>query len=345
MIETTGQFEQRKRDHLTKALEPWAEARELSQFDQITLNHEALPDLDFNDVDLSTHVLGQKFNAPLFISSMTAGHTEGQALNLRLAEAAATKSWLMGVGSQRRELFDPAASNEWKKLKEKIPSVKLAANLGIAQVIQSSVIEIEKLVSSLGAVALFIHLNSLQECLQSEGTPQFKGGLQKLKELAQELSAPLIVKEVGCGFSPETLKRLDNIGLSVIDISGAGGTHWGRVEGLRTHELLRSQAANTFKNWGCSTVESLYYAKDLQLNTKLWASGGVRSGLEAAKLIALGAEMVGFAKPILEAAQTSTQAVIEKMNLLEFELKVALFCTGCQRPQDLSTKKVWQWRS
>lgn len=350
--DSMAQFEARKQDHIRIALSDAAQTPSLSGFDRLRLRHEALPDLDFAKIQTETQVFGHTLQVPYLISSMTAGHGAAHDINLRLARLAQEKGWAMGVGSQRRELSDPEARQEWKRLRAEAPRAVLLGNLGIAQVISTPLAKIQELVENLQAQAFFVHLNPLQECFQPEGNLDFTGSWKALEKLVQNLSVPVLVKETGCGFSEATLRRLSGLGLYAVDMAGTGGTHWGRVEGLRSSpEKMRHQAAKTFENWGYSTVESLLACQKHKTDYKLWASGGVRSGLDAAKLIALGAEMVGFAKPILEAAlhaETSGEEAGEHalracMERFEFELKVALFCTGSANIQDLQKPGVWTW--
>jgi isopentenyl-diphosphate delta-isomerase len=277
---------------------------------------------------------------------MTAGHERSAALNALLARACEARGWRMGVGSQRRELGDKQAALEWKAIRRDSPKAELLGNLGLAQLIRCKISDIEKLVENLEASAMIIHLNALQECLQPEGTPQFKGGLKALEKLARKLSVPVVVKETGCGFSKATLKRLKGIGISAVDVSGLGGTHWGRIEGGRNGEgQVKHEAARTLASWGISTVDSLMDALVLKPDYEVWASGGVRSGLDAAKLLALGAKCVGFAMPVLDAAMKGEAQLLSKMETFEYELKTALFCTGSKSVEDLQAGKVWKWRA
>ncbi len=340
-----GQFEKRKEEHLQIALDPAAQSRELNDFSRCDLTHEAIPDLNFSEVKLNCNILGRlQVDAPLFVSSMTAGHPGANSVNTTLARAAQARGWLMGVGSQRRELMDPAAAKEWAQLRAEAPRALLFGNLGLAQVIQTPVGEVQRLVDSLEAQGLFIHCNPLQEVLQGEGTPNFRGAYSALEKLSKALSVPVVVKEVGCGFSKPTLSRLIGTGIAAVDVAGAGGTHWGRVEGQRNPEgsLLR-QAAQTFANWGLGTLVCIKNAKDLNLPYDIWASGGVRSGLDAAKALAMGAQMVGLATPLLKAALVGEQKVLELMELFEFELKAALFCTGAKDLQQFQQARSWRW--
>lgn len=328
MSETIQTFEQRKRDHIRLALNDSTEAAGFSGLDRIQLHHEALPDLNFDDITLTSLQLGAQVPTPFLVSSMTAGHEDALMINERLMCAAQSQGWAMGIGSQRRELFDKNAHKEWLNLRQKFPQLRLFGNVGISQVITAGISELQRLVDNIEANALQIHLNPLQECLQSEGTPHFKGAYQAIEDACSKLNVPIIIKETGCGFSTGTLKRLNNSGIAALDISGFGGTHWGRIEGLRASDTQRANAAQAFKAWGISTLDSLLNAQGLDLSYEIWGSGGVRTGLDAAKLLALGATTVGYAKPLLQAALESTQHVIEFMQQMEFELTIALFCTG-----------------
>ncbi len=338
------QFEQRKQQHLDIALGASMQASELSQMQSVRLIHEALPDLDFQDVQTSIQLLNLQCSSPIFISSMTAGHQGGEQLNQRLACFAQDRGLLMGVGSQRKELSNPAASAEWKALRSVAPKANLIGNVGVSQLLESNPEQIQRLVEQLEAKALFVHLNPLQECLQPEGTPFFRGALKALELLVAKLSVPVIVKEVGCGLSSPTMQRLSAIGVQYLDVSGAGGTHWGRIEGARSESQdIRAQAAQTFAQWGISTGQSLLEAKEVFRGRHVWASGGVRSGLDVAKLLAMGAEAVGMAQPFLLAALESEQKLHNLMDRFEFELRVAMFCTGVGTVDDFKIKKVWSW--
>lgn len=334
-----SQFEQRKQDHIKLALMPENQSSELNSFDQCALIHEALPDLNFSELCIQGKRFNQIVKTPFFISSMTAGHNEAITINRRLIEACSTSLWAMGVGSQRRELTDPEAAIEWRTLRRDYPKVSLFSNLGIAQLIDTPLASIQKLTDALQAQALIIHCNPLQECIQPEGTTDFKGCWLALEQLVKILPLPIIIKETGCGFSKSTLERLNHVGVAAVDVSGLGGTHWGRIEGHRAQEdSIKQHTARTFRNWGVDTLQSVKFATQIQPNFEIWGSGGVRNGLDAAKLIALGATSVGYAKPMLEAAMQSTEQVLHKMATIEYELKTALFCTGSLNLSKLKEK-------
>ncbi|MGQ3892001.1 type 2 isopentenyl-diphosphate Delta-isomerase [Legionella sp. CNM-4043-24] len=339
MHDDYSQFEQRKQDHIELALLPVNQANERQAFDRVNLIHEALPDLDFQDIQINSIRFGQAVPNPFLVSSMTAGHKGAESINRRLIEACSQSGWYMGVGSQRRELSDPLAASEWLPLRRDFPHADLLGNLGIAQLLTASLSDIQRLTDVLEARALIIHCNPLQEVIQPEGTPQFKGCWQALERLVNSLSIPIVVKETGCGFSSSTLKRLNDTGVAAVDVSGLGGTHWGRIEGARaSFESIQSRTAQTFKNWGIDTVTSVEHAAALKPRFEIWGSGGVRHGLDAARLLALGASSIGFAKPMLEAAMNSADSVYKLMKTIEYELRVAMFCTGSRVISELKEK-------
>lgn len=335
------QFEARKQDHIELALMPDNQADECNPFDRVTLIHEALPDFDFTDLSIKSHRFGRPVDKPFLVSSMTAGHQQSVDINRHLVMACEQMGWAMGVGSQRRELTDPAAAREWTIIRHDHPHVSLFGNLGIAQLIGTPLSDIQRLTDALQASALIIHCNPLQECIQPEGTPQFRGCWFALEQLVKTLPLPVVVKETGCGFSAKTLKQLDDIGVAAVDVSGLGGTHWGRIEGHRAaKDSLHQQAATTFRHWGIDTVNSVLNAVSIRPSYDIWGSGGVRNGLDAAKLIALGASTIGFAKPMLVAALDSVDAIVDLMDSIEYELKVALFCTGSRVLSDIKASRT-----
>lgn len=340
-----GQYEGRKRDHLQHALNPAHQAIGLTGLDRVQLIHEALPDLDFQSVRIESTCLGRPSPTPFYIAGMTAGHADAPKLNRILAHACAERGWAMGVGSQRRELPEFIESGEasespdlWAALRKDVPKLVMFANIGVSQLIHSPLASVRRLVDSLQAQALVIHANALQEALQREGTPQFKGALPAIRKVCAEIGVPVVLKETGCGFASATLRRLADTGLAAIDVSGLGGTHWGRIEGARAADgSLQSAASETFAEWGESTVDSVVAARR-ELgggSVEIWASGGVRTGLDAAKLIALGGHQIGFAKPALEAALVGGDKLRQWMATREYELRVALFCTGSESPAAL----------
>jgi isopentenyl-diphosphate delta-isomerase len=340
--ENPQQFENRKADHIRLALDPQSQTDGASGLDRLRLQHEAFPEIDFDHVDPSVRVFGESSATPMFVSSMTAGHSGSGQLNLVMARVCEKRNWLMGVGSQRKQLSDRGADREWVEIRKQCPHVRFFGNIGVSQVVKASTDQIRRLVDSLNAVAMIVHTNPLQECLQPEGTPQFSGGLRALERLCRELDVPVIVKETGCGFSRATLNRLRGLGVAAVDISGMGGTHWGRIEGGRSQPgTPLYETARTFRDWGIGTLESLLQALDVAPDYEVWASGGVRSGLDAAKLAAVGARMVGLAKPVIEAAVAGEEELDRRLWTFEYEFKTALFCTGSRTVSELREKQKW----
>lgn len=317
---------------------------DFAAWNSVHLSHDALPEMNWDEVTLKAFFLTGKARVnlatPFFISGMTAGHAAATLVNERLAMACAKRGWIFGVGSQRRELDKTRPLiDSWADLQTKAPGLISLGNLGLTQAIQTETPALQRLASNVGATAFCIHLNALQEVMQPEGTPQFNGGLAALRRLSTKLGLPLVLKETGCGFSEKTLKKIAELPLAAVDVSGLGGTHWGRIEGARAagvSDRVREKASQTFKDWGVTTVDSIRSArKILSKKTEIWASGGIRSGLDAAKAIALGATRVGFAKPALEAALLGEKELDAWMESVEFELRTALFCTGHSSPAKL----------
>jgi isopentenyl-diphosphate Delta-isomerase len=358
--ESISQFENRKLEHINIALTQQSQALGQGGFDSIHMIHEAIPSIDFSEVSIKTECLNQVRPTPFFLSGMTAGHKDARKWNDALASACHERGWAMGIGSQRHNLEGAlkrdsngiaglrADRDQWSDFRRNFPKVQLFANIGVTQITSAGVNEIAELAEKVHADAIAIHLNSLQEVLQVEGTPNFRGAYESIEELVELLPIPVILKETGCGFSNSTLQRLRKIhGLAALDVSGKGGTHWGRIEGIRASgDTVQSKAWKTFANWGEPTVDSLSSAIEVfkGLQTQIWASGGIRTGLDAAKSIAMGAQNVGYAQPALEAFENDGyKGLINWMGQQEFELKVAMFCSGCESISSLrGNEKVWK---
>jgi isopentenyl-diphosphate Delta-isomerase len=339
-------FEARKSDHITASMDPSVQSGG-GGFDRFSFVHEALPEIDFREVSITAKLFSESnaavaVKSPFFISSMTAGHSGSLKLNEIFARAAESRGWAMGVGSQRRELHDAESTREWSSVRKAAPRAILFGNIGLSQLIEVGSDKVLKLVDSLEAAALIIHLNPLQEALQMEGTPNFRGGLNALEELSSRMNSrfqkPVIVKETGCGISATTAEKLFRVGVSVVDVAGRGGTHWGRIEGWRSRQKANAglanaglaDAAQSLGDWGISTAESLEQVAKVAAITgrEVWASGGIRSGLDGAKALKLGAKAVGFAQPILAAALSGEERLLQVMERFDYELKTVLFCTG-----------------
>ncbi len=350
----TNEFEQRKKDHIRLAMSEETQGLTSNQFSKISLHHNALPEIRFSDVTLQAHLLNHTFSSPHFISSMTAGHEDSFDINLRLALAAQDRNWLMAVGSQRRELTDPNAVSEWKEIRKKAPDAKLLSNIGILEVIQNPVESIVQLTENLNAIGLYIHLNPLQEVFQKNNHIDFSHGLKAIETVVKKIKVPVLVKEVGFGISADLVKKLIDIGVYAVDVSGNGGTHWGYIEALRHNEdAVERNAIAAFANWGSSTIDCLLACQQYVLFHPILASGGIRNGVESAKCLALGARAVGLAQPIMKAAMganiaiantnnSDTAEILKVMDVFDFQLKVAMFCSGIKRPEDFLHKKVWQ---
>lgn len=336
-------FTQRKKDHIKLALDERTQGLVDSGFSKIHLLHKALPEINFSEVSLKTQLLGQEFLSPHFVSSMTAGHEDAININLRLAKAAAKQNWLMAVGSQRRELTDPLAANEWTLVRAQVPDVKLVSNIGICELIHQPLDKVLKIIESIGAIGIFVHLNPLQEAFQKEGVAHFSGGLKAIEKLVKKSSVPVLIKEVGFGISAELMSQLFEVGVHSVDVAGHGGTHWAQIEALRHNENeIQNAASPAFDDWGSSTIECLMNAQEMVLFNQIWASGGVRNGVDSAKCLALGARAVGVAQPLMKAAVNDEEQVLQVMKRFDFELKVAMFCTGVKNIADFLHQKVWK---
>ena len=319
-----------------------SESLESSGFHRVCLIHEALPDLDFSEVSLSQDSLSGNCKTPFYISSMTAGWEGSESINLLLAKACQRRFWAMGLGSQRGQLIEASRDRECRNIRKACPDLILFGNIGLSQVIKTPIEDIKRLVDTLEADAMIVHLNPLQEAIQKEGTPQFKGGLKALESLAKGLPVPLIIKETGCGFSESTLDRLMGLGLAAVDISGMGGTHWGRIEGRRFAKRESFYGmGETFSDWGVSTLDSLLFAGKRERDYEVWASGGLKTGLDAAKALGLGASRVGFGRHLLKELVRGEEALDKAMSRIEQELKVSLFCTGSASIKDFKKGKKW----
>jgi isopentenyl-diphosphate delta-isomerase len=290
--------------------------------------HEALPELDLKRVDPSLSLFRKTLAAPVLISSMTGGTAEAGVINLRLAEAAQECRFAMGVGSQRAALEHPeqAATFQVRKV---APDILLFANLGAVQLNYGyGVDECRRAVDMIQADALYLHLNPLQEAVQDAGDTNFAGLAQKIEAICKKLEVPVIVKEVGWGISERTAKLLADCGVSAIDVAGAGGTSWSQVEMHRAPDEFTRQLAGTFVGWGIPTADSILNVKQAVPEMPIFASGGLKDGLDIAKCIALGATLGGMAGQFLKAAAISTENTVEMMKLTKRQIEVTMFACG-----------------
>ena len=331
----------RKADHLRICLEEDVQFRRLTNgLEQYRFTHACLPELNLEQVDLTTTFLGKKLAAPLLISSMTGGTEEAKLINYRLAEAAQTYSLAMGVGSQRVAVENPDVAHTFA-IRSVAPDALLFANLGAVQLNYTYGLEqCLRVVDILEADALILHLNPLQECIQPKGDTNFNGLLDKIQILCEKISVPVIAKEVGNGISVNMAEKLLAAGVKAIDVAGAGGTSWAKVEGERAETNLQRRLGNTFADWGIPTAECIVQIRSQYPNIPLIASGGLRNGLEVAKTMALGADLAGLAFPFLQAASDSPSALDELVQILMAEIRTVLFCTGNRNLAELRRSNV-----
>lgn len=327
----------RKADHIRIAVEEDVGFGTLTTgLDRYRFVHQALPEIDLDAVDTATTLLGRRLAAPVLISCMTGGVAKGGLINRILAAAAQHAGVAIGVGSQRAALDDPSLEETFQ-IRELAPDVPLLANLGAAQLAGDDGIErCRAVVRMICADALVIHVNPLQEALQPEGTARFAGLVDRIGEAAATIDVPIIVKEVGWGIAENIARRLAEVGVAGIDVAGSGGTNWGEVERRRMNDPVMVRVAEEFREWGIPTADSVVGCRRGFPDGLIIASGGVRTGLDAAKCLALGADAVGFAAPLLKAAVVSRRAVDERLRGIIEGLRIAMFCIGAATLTDLA---------
>lgn len=321
----------RKADHIRVCLEEDVQSHRITNgLERYRFTHACLPELNRSEITISSTFLGKAIATPLLISSMTGGTEQAKLINTRLAKTAQRFGLAMGVGSQRVAVEDSSLVPTFS-VRQYAPDALLFANLGAVQLNYDYGIEqCQKAVDALEADALILHLNPLQEAVQTEGDVNFKGLFNKIEKLGRVLPVPIIAKEVGNGISANMARRLLNIGVSAIDVAGAGGTSWARVESERASDHMQRRLGNTFADWGIPTAECITQIRDVSRSVPLIASGGLRNGLDAAKCLALGADLAGLALPFLQAANESEEALAELCEALIAEIVTVLFCTGCE---------------
>ncbi len=333
----------RKADHLRICLEEDVQFRSVTNgLEKYRFNHICIPEIDKSEIDLSINFLGKKLELPLLISSMTGGTEEAKKINYRLAESAKIYQLAMGVGSQRIAIEKPEVIDTFA-VRKFAPDILLFANLGAVQLNYSyGVEECLKVVEILEADALILHFNPLQEAIQPNGDTNFSQLLDKINFLCSKLSIPVIAKEVGNGIDAKSAQKLVEAGVTAIDVAGAGGTSWAKVESERAKNDLQRNLGRIFADWGIPTAECILDVRSSLPNIPLIASGGLRNGLDVAKAIALGADIAGLAFPFLKAASISTENVIALIELLKAELTTVLFCTGNQNLLSFKNSGVLQ---
>jgi len=329
----------RKAEHIRLALDRRMQYED-NFFDRYHFEHVALPEIDFDSIDVSQTFLGTKLSAPLLISCMTGGTEEATRINRNLARAAEETRIAVGVGSQRKALEDSSKIESFR-VRPFAPRVPILANLGAVQLNYGYGIEdCRQAVRMIDADALVLHVNPLQEAIQPEGQTNFSGLLDKIGQVASELEVPVIVKEVGAGISRDVARELIDRGISIIDTAGLGGTNWARIEAARAQN---DPLGELFAGWGIPTPLAIERLREFAELT-LIGSGGVRNGVDMAKAIACGADVVGLAYPFLVAADESKEQVVAAVHRIVDELKICMFCLGARTIPELQMAKIRRTR-
>jgi isopentenyl-diphosphate delta-isomerase len=338
----------RKNEHLDIVLGGRATSTASSGFDLIAFEHVALPEIDMDRIDLSTEFVGKRINAPLLVSSMTGGPQRAASININLALACEEIGIPLAVGSQRVALQSGADAGLDYDLRRHAPTIPILANFGAAQLNDGfSEAEARRAVAMIGADAMIIHLNPLQEAVQPEGDRDWRGLLGAIEMMASQIEVPLVIKEVGSGISGNLARQLVDAGVSAIDVAGAGGTSWAAVEAERAQTARQAAIARAFANWGQPTAAAIMDVRAACPETTIIGSGGIRDGVDVAKAIRLGADLVGQAAGVLSAANESAEAVIDHFETILGQLRVACFCTGsvdlaALRKVRLQTRPRWE---
>lgn len=343
----------RKIEHIDICLSEAVEAKESPGFSDINFIHKALPELDFKDITTETVFLGKRLTAPIVITSITGGHPETYEINKTIAMVVEELGLGMGVGSQRAALENPSLEYTYSVVKEYAPTVLKIANIGFVQIKKLSIEKIMKAIEMIDADALAIHLNSLQECVQLEGDKSFRNIVNILRKISSEIETPIIVKETGAGISMEIAKLLaEKTYIKAIDVSGLGGTSWSAVEmyrAIRKKNNYMAEIAKTFWNWGIPTAISIVETRLGAPKLKIVGSGGLRSGLDVAKAIALGADVAGYALPALKVAVKGVEELKMFLRKTIDELKITMLLTSSRTIEELKradiviTGKVREW--
>lgn len=332
----------RKSDHIKINLENDVQSGISSGFENFHFQHNAIPELDLADVNSSLTLFGKQLSAPILISSMTGGTPEAERINHTLALAAQKYGLAMGVGSQRAAIENPDLAYSFQ-VRKVAPDILLFANLGAVQLNHSFTGKhCMKAVEMIEADGLFLHLNALQEALQPEGDTKFSGLLRQIEQVCKQLPVPVMVKEVGWGISGSVARQLKDAGVTAIDVAGAGGTSWSQVEYFRIKDEINKRIALDFKDWGIPTADCLEQIASEAPEMMMFASGGIKTGLDIAKAINLGASLCGIAGPFIRAAVESEEAVETLIKYLMKELHILQFATGCKTLEDLKELKMYK---
>ena len=336
-------IERRKAEHLRIAAEENIETTRAPGWDDVHLVHDALPAGDAAQVDLSARLLRHTLALPLVIAGMTGGHSGAERVNTTLAEAAARHGLGIGVGSQRAALRDPSLRRTYAVVRERAPKAFVIANVGVSQLVAQDdgdplgAKDIRTLIEMVGANAIALHLNYLEESVQPEGQTRATGLETAIRRLVRHSTVPVIAKETGAGISGSVARRLRSLGVKAIDVGGVGGTSFAAIEGMRARDrgdTARARLGEVFRDWGVPSAVAI--VGSARSGLPIIATGGVRSGLDAAKALALGATAVGVGRPLLQAALKGEQACLDWLAAFELELRSAIFLSGIKRAADLS---------
>ena len=316
----------RKRSHLDVCEQGAVEyAGKTTLLEEVDLVHDALPELAVDEVDVAVELLGKRLRAPLLITGMTGGTAEAAEINRDLALVAEEFGIAFGLGSQRAMQRRPELAYTFQ-VRAHAPTTLVLANLGIVQATELATDDVGRLVERVGADALCVHLNPAQELIQPGGDRDFRGGLATIERLVRDLGVPVVVKETGCGISRAVAARLRAVGVTLVDVSGAGGTSWVKVETIRA-DAPGQALGQVFSDWGIPTAAAVVAARSLGLECV--ASGGIRTGLDVAKVIALGARVAGVALPVFRAYRDGGLAAARRFaERLVTELRTAMVLTG-----------------
>jgi isopentenyl-diphosphate delta-isomerase len=337
----------RKDSHLSLALEQEVEfgGQDATGFGALRFEHDALPELDRDEVRTEVELLGRRLAAPIVVGAMTGGTPRAGEINRRLATAAARSGLAFALGSQRKMLEDPSTRASYA-VRDAAPDLPLLfGNLGAVQLNYGvGLPELRRLVDEVGADAFNFHLNPLQEAVQPEGQTRFSGLLRKLRAIVPELPVPVLLKEVGAGISEPAALKIRSLPVAGVETSGVGGTSWSRIESLRTANPTQRGVGVLFSRWGVPTAESVAICRRVLPDRVVIASGGLRNGIEIAKALALGADAAAAALPVLRAAARSVDDAVQALQQLVAELRTAMFLTGCRTVADLRLRPLLRAR-
>ena len=331
---------ERKQDHIEINLTQNVASTLKSGFESIQFIHNALPEINYDSIDTTNTFLGKFLQAPVIISSMTGGTTRARDINYRLAQTAQKAGIAMALGSMRVLLTEPHTIKTFA-VRHIAPDIPLLANIGAVQLNYGvTPKECQYLVDATKADALILHLNVLQELTQPEGNRNWENLLPKIREIVNYLSVPVVVKEVGYGLSKKVAESLIDAGIKILDVAGSGGTSWSQVEAYRATSSLQNRIANSFINWGIPTLDSLKMVREVSNDITIIASGGLKSGIDGAKAIYMGANIFGLAGQLLKAADISENLVAEEIQLIIEQLKITMLCTGSRTLKDLAKAAI-----